>query len=123
MNNVINKIKFDNSKMDVLIAPTFVHIPEVTKMLSNSQILVSSQNISKYGFGAYTGETSLKHLQDFNINWTLTGHSERRHTFNEENKLIAEKTALALENKLSVVLCIGETLEERKSGNMLDVVK
>ena len=42
MNNVINKIKFDNSKMDVLIAPTFVHIPEVTKMLSNSQILVSS---------------------------------------------------------------------------------
>lgn len=42
MTNVINKMKFDNSKMDVLIAPTFVHIPEVTKMLSNSEILVSA---------------------------------------------------------------------------------
>ena len=87
--NTINKILYDPTKLDVLIAPTYIHLPEINKLLKNEHINLAAQNISQYGFGAYTGETSFKHLHDFRINWTLLGHSERRHLFNEDNELVA----------------------------------
>ena len=61
---------------------------------------------------------------DFGINWTLVGHSERRHTVAaESDELIAEKTKVALANGIKVILCIGELLEERESGKTMDVCK
>ena len=61
---------------------------------------------------------------DFGINWTLVGHSERRHTVAaESNELIAEKTKVALANGVKVILCIGELLEDRESGKTMDVCK
>lgn len=121
--DVINKIQFDPAKVEVLVSPTFLHIPKVSKLLENKNVLVSSQNISQYGFGAYTGETSLQHLQDFGVHWTLLGHSERRTLFHEDDELIAKKTAFALKNNISVVLCIGEQLKERESNKTLEVVE
>ena len=122
MTNTINNLKYNTENMEVLIAPTFLHIPEVTQTLKNNNVLVSSQNINNKGFGAYTGETSLNHLKDYNVNWTLLGHSERRAIYNESSELVAEKTKLALENNLNVVLCVGESLEERESNKTMDVV-
>ena len=61
---------------------------------------------------------------DFGINWTLVGHSERRHTVAaESNELIAEKAKVALANGVKVILCIGELLEDRESGKTMDVCK
>ncbi len=68
MSQTINQLKFDNKICEVLISPTFLHIPEVCSTLQNKDVYVSTQNLSKFGFGAYTGETSLEHLTDFNIN-------------------------------------------------------
>lgn len=122
VSNIVDKIKFDSNKIEVLICPSTVHIQEVAQTLKNKNVYVGAQNISKFDFGAYTGELSAKHLADYNINWTLLGHSERRTLFGEDSKLVAEKTVHALKNKLNVVLCIGETLEERDSSKTLDVV-
>ncbi len=61
--------------------------------------------------GAYTGETSYQHLADFNLKWTLLGHSERRSLYKETSEEVGLKAKLALNNGLNVVLCIGETLE------------
>lgn len=123
MNDVINKINFDPKAMEVLICPSTIHISEVANTLANKNILTGAQNLSKTDFGAYTGELSCKHLADYNINWTLIGHSERRTLFGENNKVIAEKTLHAIKNKINVVLCIGETLQERESNKTLDVIQ
>jgi len=64
--------------------------------------------------GAYTGETSYKHLADFGVKWTLVGHSEWRTLYHETNQEVGKKCKIALENDLSIVLCIGETLKERE---------
>ena len=68
--------------------------------------------------------SDLNNISDFGINWTLIGHSERRHTVAEESdELIAEKTKIALANGVKVILCIGELLEDREAGKTMDVCK
>ena len=123
MNKTINALNFAPEKTEVAIFPSTIQLTEVQKQLTNKHVLVGCQNISKYGFGAYTGETSVLHLKDLGIHWTLVGHSERRSLFAETNALVAEKTKFALENKVNVVLCIGETLQERESDQTLSVIQ
>ena len=123
MSNVINKINYDADRMEVLICPSTIHLAEVANTLENKAVLIGAQNVSKYDFGAYTGELSCKHLYDYGIKWTLIGHSERRTLFGEDNKLVAEKTMHAIKSKINVVLCIGETLDQRESNKTLDVIQ
>lgn len=90
-----------------------------------SDIAVSSQDVSiKDGIGAYTGEISAKLLVDSGINWTLAGHSERRAGFGypgESNEVVGKKAKVALDNGMSVIICIGERLEDRESGSTMTV--
>lgn len=72
--------------------------------------------------GAFTGEISVAQLKDSNITWTLTGHSERRTILREENEFVACKTKAALDGGIGVILCIGESLEQREAGTTVDVV-
>ena len=123
VSNVINKLSYDSNKIQVLVCPTTLQIPEVTATLTNKDVLVGAQNVNNKNFGAYTGETAVAHLSDYGVNWTLVGHSERRTLYNETDALVAQKTLNALNNKLSVVLCIGETLEEREAEKTLNVVE
>lgn len=71
--------------------------------------------------GAYTGEVSVKHATDLGVKYTLVGHSERRSLYKETDEQVAKKTKAALDAGLTVVLCIGETLEERKAGKTDEV--
>lgn len=68
--------------------------------------------MSKTGFGAFTGETSVLHAKDLGLTWTLIGHSERRCLYGECDSLVAEKSKFLLENGFNIVLCIGENLAE-----------
>jgi triosephosphate isomerase len=77
--------------------------------------------MSQFKDGAYTGEVSGAMLNDLKIDWTILGHSERRHIFGESDDVIGLKTKMALEHKLTVVACIGEKLEEREAGNTMSV--
>ena len=114
--NVLNKIKFDNSKVEVVVAPSALHILQTKNSLSGSNVQVSAQNISQYKNGAYTGEISAEMLKDALINWVILGHSERRHVFGESDTVVADKVKIALDNQLKVMACIGEKLDEREAG-------
>jgi triosephosphate isomerase len=73
--------------------------------------------------GAFTGEISADMLKDVDVNTVILGHSERRTYFGEDDKILTEKVASALENNLEVIFCFGESLQDRKSGNHFNVVE
>lgn len=106
---------------EVVVAPVFTHIPLVQQKL-NSKIAVSAQNCWVKGNGAYTGEVSADILADLGLPWVILGHSERRQLMNESEETVADKTAYALSKGLGVILCCGETLEERESNDTFNVI-
>lgn len=113
---VLQSIKFDSTKVEVVVAPNFLHLYQVQQALAGTQIQLSVQNTSLYQTGAYTGETAASQVKDFGINWAILGHSKRRRVFGESDEVVAKKTKLALESGLKIIECIGETLDERESG-------
>lgn len=82
----------------------------------NAKFGVAAQNCYKVPKGAFTGEISPAMIKDCGVHWVILGHSERRHVFGENDELIGQKTAHALENGLGVIACIGEKLDEREGG-------
>ncbi|OJD28484.1 triosephosphate isomerase [Blastomyces percursus] len=116
----LNSAKLDPNT-EVVIAPPVIYLV-LARELASGQISVSSQNVFDKPNGAFTGELSVEQLKDGKIDWTLVGHSERRVILKEDDDFVARKTKSALDGGLSVILCIGESLEEREAGKTLDVV-
>jgi len=83
---------------------------------------VAAQNVFDKPSGAFTGEISAVQLKDSGINWTLLGHSERRTVLNEDDGSIASKTKCSIEHGIGVILCCGESLQEREKGTTVEVV-
>ena len=98
-------------------------ITSVADAFAASQAQAGAQDVWPAVEGAFTGEISPRMLQDAGAVWVLTGHSERRHVLGESDELVGRKTAFALEQGLKVMLCIGEKLEERESGQLEDVLR
>ena len=119
---VLNTMEYDKSKVEVVITPVALHIASM-KALVNADINVGTQNISATKNGAFTGELSAEQVKDFELKWTLIGHSERRAKQGETNEIVAEKVKLAQEAGLNAIVCIGETLEDREGGKTNDVLK
>ena len=101
--------------MDVCLAPADIHLT-LAQDKFDEKVNVMAQDVSQYGMGAYTGNVSAEMLGDIGVQWTLTGHSERRSLFHESDEDIAAKTKYALDKGMTVMLCIGESLEERESN-------
>jgi triosephosphate isomerase len=108
--------------IDVVLFPPFPYLGEVCSATSGSRIAVGGQDVSEHESGAYTGEVSAAMLRDVGCTIVLAGHSERRHYHHESDDEVAAKVYRALAEDLSVVLCVGETLEEREAGNTGEVV-
>lgn len=83
---------------------------------------MAAQNVFDRPNGAFTGEISVQQLKDSNITWTLLGHSERRVVLQESDKFVASKTKSALDGGLGVILCCGESLEQREAEKTIEVV-
>lgn len=120
--DTLNTMEFDENRVEVVVAPIALHITS-TKTMLNSNVLVSAQNISADGNGAFTGEISAEQIVDFGLQWTLVGHSERRKLFNETDEIVAKKVQRAQAAGLKVILCVGETLEQREAEQTNDVLK
>lgn len=108
---------------DVWIAPPSVYLMMADDLFQHHEIQVFAQDISAEVKGAFTGEISAEMLRSIQADGTLVGHSERRQYHAETDAICAKKIDLALQNGLTPIYCNGETLEERKAGRHLDVVK
>lgn len=103
--------------IDVAVCPPFPYLSQTASQLADSNITFGAQNLSAQQDGAYTGEVSSGMLVDMKVRWVLVGHSERRSLYGETDEIVAAKTQVALDAGLIPVICIGETLEERKTGD------
>ena len=108
--------------VSLVVAPPFTHLTAVAKVLAGSPVALSAQNCADQPKGAYTGEVSAAMLKDAGCRYTILGHSERREYYGETSEKLVRKMALAFENGLKVIFCVGEKLEERQEGRHFDVV-
>ena len=111
----LKKIKFDsdrNQQKCVIICPP---LPFINKIHSKD-LLIGAQDCSIYTEGAYTGETSTRILKDIGCNFCIIGHSERRSFIGESNEIIAKKIINCLAEQIIPILCIGESLEQKKKN-------
>ena len=100
----------------VVLCPPFPYLPVVRDMLRGSRIKLGAQNMYPEAEGAYTGEVGSAMLLDLHCKYVIVGHSERRHKLGESDALINRKVTCALASGLHVILCVGETLEQRQGG-------
>lgn len=107
---------------EIVIAPIFTALTSVAEIVGGSNVGLAAQNCYPSGSGAFTGEISPEMLEDCGCNYAILGHSERRQLLGEDDAFINSKVHKVLESELQVILCIGETLEERESDQMLDVL-
>lgn len=114
--------EFEFNKVDVLIAPSFVTLESLRKNLKD-EIKVAGQNVSEFDDGAFTGEVSTSMLKDIGVEDVIIGHSERREKFSESDEIINAKVKKALAGDLSVILCLGESLEIKEEGKEVDFVR
>ena len=113
---------FDFKNVDVLIAPSFVSLESFRKNLKD-KIKVSSQNISQFDEGAYTGEVSTSMLKDIGVYNVIIGHSERREKFFESDDIVNAKVKKALADDLSVILCLGDSFEIKEENKEVEFVR
>jgi triosephosphate isomerase (TIM) len=100
--------------VEAVLCPPFVSLQTAV----DSGQTVFAQNVHWAAEGAYTGEVSAPMLLELGVAGALVGHSERRQYFGETDETVARRTAAALEAGLRVIACVGESLEERESGQM-----
>ncbi|MEX0961961.1 MAG: triose-phosphate isomerase [Simkaniaceae bacterium] len=98
------------------ITPSFTALSTAASLAVNTPIHIGAQTLHEQAKGAFTGEVSARQIREAGGSFVLIGHSERRHVYKESDTLIHEKLKIALEEGLKPILCIGETLQERESG-------
>jgi triosephosphate isomerase len=109
--------------VDMAVFPPFPYLAQTQSMLAGSAISWGAQNLNPVPQGAHTGEVSAGMLLDFGCRYVLAGHSERRTVYGESDEDVADRFEAALAAGLEPVLCVGETLEERESGQTEAVVE
>lgn len=106
---------------EVVIAPSAPYLLMAREKLRPG-LEIAAQNVFDKPNGAYTGEISVEQLKDLGISWALVGHSERRTILQETDQFVASKIKSALDGGISVIFCLGESLEQREAGKTIEVV-
>ena len=117
------KDRINTDEVDAVICPNFVSLDRVSDAIDGTNIKLGAQNVYFEDKGAYTGETSVNMLSAVGVSYCIVGHSERRQYFNESNEIVNKKAKKLLEKDIAPIVCVGETLEERESDKMFEVVE
>lgn len=108
---------------EIIVAPPFIHLSELNKIIDKNFVNLAAQNCSMHYDGAHTGEISARMIASTGTKYVIVGHSERREYHAETNEIVLNKIRRCLENNLKPILCIGEKLEERISGNYFNIIE
>jgi triosephosphate isomerase len=111
-----------SENVEALLIPPSVYLDRISHILEGSDIKTGAQNMHNELSGAYTGELSANMLLGVGCEYVLVGHSERRQYFNESDEFLNNKMHTALNNGVTPILCIGETLGDRESDNTFKVL-
>jgi len=107
---------------EVAVCPPYIFIPAAEEQLNGSTVAWGGQNLSTEASGAFTGEVAAPMLVEFGCKYCIIGHSERRSIFGETDEQVAHKFTALIEADIIPILCVGELLEERESGQTERVV-
>jgi triosephosphate isomerase len=121
--NGLKRNLYNVAKADIVVCPPFTALSDVSEMISDSNIALGAQDLFWEEKGAFTGEVSAAMLKDAGCKFVIIGHSERRQYFHETNETVNKKLKAALAAGLMPIVCVGEKLEERESGNTFRVVE
>ena len=120
---IVNMVRDEkNGDQIAVICAPYIHLNSLVQ-LSAGIVKIGAQNCHQNESGAFTGEISAKMVKSVGCEYVIIGHSERRQYFAETDELLASKTAIALQNNLTPLFCIGETLEERNNGLYIKVLE
>ena len=108
--------------VEIVVSPPFVSLAAVRDAVSGSGVAVAAQNMHADDSGAFTGEVAAPMLVGL-CDYVIIGHSERRQFFGETDDTVGRKTAAALTHGLRPIVCVGETLDERESGQAAEVIR
>lgn len=111
-----------NTENEVILCVPYIDLFYALLTAQNTNIKIGAQNMHFAENGAYTGEVSGKMLKSINVEYVIIGHSERRQYFNETDETVNKKVKAAFENGLKPIVCVGETLEQRESGKVEEII-
>lgn len=123
---LVNRIKTlakDIAGVEIVVAPPFTALNSVRNIIAGSNIKLGAQNLFWEDSGAYTGEVSPLMIRDIGCEYVIIGHSERRGYFHESDEVVNKKIRAALRNKLKAIICVGESLKERKEDKTMQVIE
>ena len=109
--------------IDIVRVPPFVALDVVSGLIGNSRVMLAAQNVFWEDRGAFTGEISPAMLVDAGCKWVIIGHSERRGILGETDTVVRKKIKASLSDGLNVIVCVGETLQEREVGKTIKIVQ
>ena len=114
---------FESFKCNVILCPPFVYLENIINCFRQSSVKIGAQNCGYQNNGALTGEVSCEILTDIGCRYVIIAHSERRQFFHEKNDEIAKKMRMALDSKMTPVLCVGESAEQRSANDVEGVLR
>ncbi len=111
--------------IEIVLSPSFTSLRSLQTVISSDKLKIklSSQNVSQYSSGPYTGEISAAQLKKLDIEYAIVGHSERRTLFNEVDSVINDKVNRLIDTEIVPIFCFGESIDERKSGTYLNFIE
>ncbi len=107
---------------DIAVCVPYIYLPAINELVKDTALGLGSQNIADKASGAYTGEISASMLKEFNTQYALVGHSERRSYYGDTDASVAARYVQAQEQGIIPVLCVGETLEQREQDQTFAVI-
>jgi triosephosphate isomerase (TIM) len=113
----------ETDSIEIVLAPPFTALEPVARALAGTPVKLAAQNVAAHEEGAFTGEVAPRMLADLGCTYAIVGHSERRQLFGETDAGIARKAELLLAHGIRPIVCVGETLSQRESGQTFEVVE
>ena len=120
--NELKELVKDKNNCEIVVCVPDVDIAAVSEALKGSNIKLGAQNAHWALSGAFTGETSVKMLKEYDVEYVIIGHSERRQYFGEIDDTVHQRLATILESGLKAIVCVGELLKERERDITAEIV-